>query len=288
MQATAQVVTVVFPEHPYCVQPSGNVLDVSLSTSFSMQAYCDAVFHKILHIGLSESAAFLSHNCSLVSEPLCWLNALEKLIKLNADLFKTDQLKHRQIKFITEISIRRNILLSNYCPDHKTSHLHEPNGHRVYSFAEVRRHLETLSSYEEKLLYLNDQIFDYRQNPPIFLKANQPTFDALCQIEIDRINQRQALQQKIAAQKPSGQQMNRLPFNGELKVLCDVYFKMMHKKVGGKPMLPCSISQVAEHICSSYCNPDGSLLSNPTVRTYLSSSRPESRPKNDKELEIDS
>jgi hypothetical protein len=78
-----------------------------------------------------------------------------------------------------------------------------------------------------------------------------------------------------------------LPFNGELKVLCDVYFKMMQKKVNGKPMLPSTIAQVADHICNNYCYPDGSLLSNPTVRTYLSSSRPESRPKSDAEINLD-
>ncbi|MDP3462402.1 MAG: hypothetical protein Q8S18_06410 [Bacteroidales bacterium] len=287
MQTTAQLVPVQFSEHPHHVQPSGNDLDIVLPGSFSIEAYCGALFNKLLHIGLSESTAFLNHHCSMVSVPVCWLNSLEKLIKLNVDLFKTKIQKHRHIKFITEISFKRNTLIS-HCTYHQKNLMHEPDGHQVYSFSSVKCALESLSSLEQKLIFLNDQIFDYRQNPPIYVKVNQTPFDILCQIEIDRLTQRHTLQQKMEAQKTANTTPKRLPFNGELKVLCDVFYKMMRKKTkNGKTMLPWNITQTTEHICNNYCEPDGSPLSPSTVRTYLSPSRPESRPKSDAEINLD-
>ncbi len=94
--------------------------------------------------------------------------------------------------------------------------------------------------------------------------------------------------QKANARKNSMSNKQKLPYNGDLKVLCDVYFKLIHKKArNGKPILPWTIAQATEHICNSFCDENGAALSASTVRTYLSPSKIESRPKAGYEISID-
>lgn len=96
---------VQFTDHPFS-DPTHSATDeftIVLSKGFSMQAYCQILFQKVHTIGLSEIAPFLDYQCSQVRNPVKWLNALEKLIKINIDLFDTRALHHRHTKLISEI-----------------------------------------------------------------------------------------------------------------------------------------------------------------------------------------
>jgi hypothetical protein len=93
--------------------------------------------------------------------------------------------------------------------------------------------------------------------------------------------------QKSRARKNIIGQGSRIPYNGNLKTLCDFFYKLMKKKAtNGKPIFPWTIAQATDHICNSFCEPYGSTINSATVRTYLSSSKPESRPKSENEMEI--
>jgi hypothetical protein len=78
---------------------------------------------------------------------------------------------------------------------------------------------------------------------------------------------------------------SRLPYNGDLKSFCDVFYRLMHKRTPNKKrVLDASIAQVTEMICKTFCEADGSSISPNTVRTYLSTSKTDSRPKSDNEI----
>jgi hypothetical protein len=78
-----------------------------------------------------------------------------------------------------------------------------------------------------------------------------------------------------------------MPYHGDLKILCDVFYQLMRKPVpGGTTILPWNITETTNFICNHFCEPNGSSINPATVRTYLSDSKPESRPKADKQIKI--
>ena len=289
MESYDKFTTINFDEHPYQTEPSSDKLVVTISGAYDPRKYAEAIFSTILTIRLSELSPFLDAQCKAVTKPIKWLNQLERLIKYNIDAFDSSQLKHRHTKLISQIDLKRNDLEKLSTPSLTGARVIEYNSGKVFSFFTVKDQLTTYETFNEKIAYLNDQIFDYLQSPPVYFNNKSIPFDQLCQIEIDRLEKHESLRIKNDARKKGSITPHaKLPFNGELKILCDVYFKMMHKKTkGGEPMISWTISQTAEHICNNYCEPDGSSLSLSTVKTYLSPSRPESRPKSDAELILD-
>jgi hypothetical protein len=281
---------VQFFEHPFSEpkQIPPDDFAIIIRGTFSIQQYCQKLFQKVFTIGLSEITAFLDHHCSLTLHPNRWLNSLEKLIKLNIDLFDTRPLQHRHTKLISEICLKRLTLQMNQPKVKKQARkLNGYSDEKEYSFAQVKDHITTLETTDEKIAYLNDQIIDYRQNPPDFVSIKEKPFDKQCKLEIERLEKQELLNEKINRKKNADMQGQKMPFNGNLNVLCDVFYKLMIKKApNGKPILPWNITQATDHICNSFCEPDGSSLSPATVRTYLSPSKPESRPKTKDELEI--
>lgn len=284
------VTTIPFLEHPFTTNADEGEHLIFVKSPFSLQKYSENLFHKLLTIGLSEISPFLDFHCSNLSEPILWLNNLEKLIKVNISAFNTNDHKHRHTKLISQIDIKRHSLQEKNSPQ-----THKPkkkvNGYtadKEYSFSLVKDLTVKCETSNEKIAFLQDQIFDYRLNPPEFINQKELPFDKQCELEIERLEKQEVMKQKIQSHKSKTMTINKLPFNGDLKILCDVYYKMMRKKTkGGVPMLTWTITQAAEHICNNYCEPDGSALSLSTVKTYLSPSRPESRPKSDAELILD-
>ncbi|MBE0663990.1 MAG: hypothetical protein IH597_16150 [Bacteroidales bacterium] len=281
---------VQFFEHPFS-EPSQTTPDdfaIIISGPFTIHQFCQNLFQKIFTIGLSEIATFLDYHCSQVKNPSRWLNSLEKLIKLNIDLFDTRPLHHRHTKLISEICLKRLTMQMNQPKSKKSAgKLNGYSDEKEYSFSQVKDHLATLETTEEKIALLQDQIIDYRQNPPDFICTKEQPFDHQCNLEIERLEKQELLYEKINRKKNNDKQGHKMPFNGNLNVLCDVYYKLMMKRApNGKPILPWSITQATDHICNSYCEADGSSLSPATVRTYLSPSKPESRPISENELEI--
>lgn len=289
MYSINNLTIIKFQEHPFQKPPSSNPLAIVLQGNYSHEKYAKAVFQMLTTIGLSELPLFLTYHCERVRKPAIWLNNLEKLIKVNAHLFNNHEEQHRRVKLISQIDITRHSLNGIHVRHTVNEHINGYNAQKQFSFITVKNHIETLDSPEEKIIYLENQIFDYQQSPPEFIKTTLPAFDKQCEIEIERIKRYvKRTTKKSAETAKSEATMRKLPFNGPLKVLCDIYYKMMTKKVkGGKPILLWSIAQATEHICNNYCEPDGTPLSPSTVRTYLSSSKPENRPKGETEFILD-
>lgn len=284
------VATIPFKEHPYTTNADEGENLITITSPFTSQKYCDELFKKLLTIGLSEFAPFLDYQCTNISEPILWLNNLEKLIKVNISAFNTNHLQHRHTKLISQIDIKRHSLQEkNSQQGHKPKK--KVNGFtadKEYSFCYVKDQSVKYETSDEKIAFLQDQIFDYRLNPPEYINQKELHFDKQCELEIERLEKQEVIQQKIKSHKTKTMSINKLPFNGDLKILCDIFFKMINKKSrNGQRTFPWTIAQTTDHICSSYCEADGTALSASTVRTYLSASKPENRPKSEKEFDID-
>lgn len=290
MKTLNEFTTINFTEHPYLKVDTPNDLAIVIEGKFTPENYAQAVFSKILNIGLSEIPHFLTYHCEQLRQPVLWLNQLEKLIKENIDHFSSNKLKHRHTKLITQIELKRFTLSGDYSYKKAPSY----NGileQKEFNFNQVKDDIKSYETPEEKIHYLEEQIIDYQQNPPMYVSVRLPPFDKLCEMEIDRIRKAQTMKASLelrkATQKHDANRVRR-PYNGSLKLICDVYFKMMnHKTKDGAPILPWTIKDAVDHICASYCEPDGSAPSPSTVRTYLSPSKPENRPKRSDEIRLD-
>jgi hypothetical protein len=195
---------VQFTDHPFYgpKHSTTDELTIVLNKGFSMHAYCQTLFRKVYTIGLSEIPAFLDHQCSQAKNPVKWLNSIEKLIKINVDLFDTRALHHRHTKLISEIGLKRHSLhysITSHKADRKK--LNGFSDDKEYSFSSVREQLPAYETTEEKIAYLHGQIFDYRQNPPDFLCTKKQPFDSQCKLEIERLQKQERLLQKINQKK---------------------------------------------------------------------------------------
>ncbi len=279
--------TVHFDEHPAATPGQTHTeFAIPLSADFSMADYCQALFQKALTIGLSEIADLLDYHCTKVKNPLRWLNSLEKLIKENIDIFDSRLLQHRHTKLISQIDIKRHSLqIVQPQPLKLHKKINGFSDEKDYSFLAVRDHLKTLETHEEKIAFLEDQICDYKQHPPDYVSTKQQPFDIQCALEIERLEKQEKLSQKAEARKNTAKQGKKMPYHGDLKVLCDVFHKLMTKPTPkGSTILPWTAAEATEYICNTLCEADGSPINPATVRTYLTGSRP---PKADWEVTLD-
>ncbi len=173
-----KLVIIQFSEHPFILIPLENEFDILLNKPFSMEKYCNALFRKIINIGLSESAPFLDYQCAKMNNPVLWLNSLEKLIKVNIDCFNSLILQHRHIKLISQIDIKRHALdmpvsMNSSIIQKKINGFNEE---KEYSFSSVKEQLSNYDTFEEKLSLLHDNIYDYKQNPPEYVSMKAQPF----------------------------------------------------------------------------------------------------------------
>ena len=145
MTGPAKIIqSVYFAEHVW--KPAGqkqtNEFDIFIEEPFSIEKYSTALFNKVYVIGLSEIPKFLEYNLKLVKDPFSWLNALEKLIKVNSKFFNDEDLHHRRSKLISQFDLRRHKLEFDSLITHRTYHLRKTvNGFtedREYCFSSVK------------------------------------------------------------------------------------------------------------------------------------------------------
>ena len=269
------LIVVHFLEHPYSVPgkkpPSEH--DIILTAEFTMSNYCQALFNKILKIGLSEIHTFLKHQCKLVADSLNWINTLEKLIKDNKGHFHNDDLLFRRHKFISQLDVQRLRLESSDILTTRTNTLHEMiNGFtdkREYIFAKVLDHCKNMATSVEKIDYLQDQIFEYRQNYPKYISTSGKPYDELCQLEIDRLNKKEELHEKNARKNSNDNGLvvlsEKICINSNLNYVADFFFQLLNElKVDGKPVISATNTQIAQLLSNNFVDKNGKPI---TVRS---------------------
>ena len=291
------LVLVQFEEHPFSRSRNRSSSDhvILLTAGFTMADYCQALFNKILSIGLSDLPAFLEYQCKQVKDPEKWLNTLEKLVKDNACSFNTEDLRHRRSKLISEFGFQRkdikNILVKKRTEDLKVAVSGFSEG-KEYNFPEVHSFSDSLKTFEERITYLHGQIYDYNQDQNKYINPKQDPFDKLCQSEIDRLSKIEEIRHKEALKRNlengNAQPVIKMKISGKLNYFIDIFYRLMREVlVDGKPYLLATDKQVAEHISNNYLDRNGKDISVKYVLTILEKNRPEKRPKRDKGFNLD-
>lgn len=291
------LILVHFEEHPFYANDKKrpSELAILLTADFTMADYCQSLFNKVLNIGLSEIHAFLKYHCNLVRDPLKWINSLEKLIKDNKGLFNNDDLLFRRHKFISQFDVHRHRLETDDLVNTRTQDLHETvNGFtdkREYIFSKVLENSIIFVTNEEKIAYLQDQIYEYRQNPPKYIRTSGKHFDELCLSEIDHLHDKEEILLKAEMKRKQSAEaippVEKMQITGKLNFFIDIFYQLMHESTyNDKPFLMATDRQIAEYIIRHYIDRNGKTISVKSVMTILEKNRPEKRPKNNKRFNL--
>ena len=182
-----------------------HLFDIEKKTEENLQSYCQALINKIFQLHYSQIQNFINHHCNIVKNPIEWLDKFEKLIVVNEELFQKGINESRHIKFQTCIELKRLKLKSEETrkspPRLNKKHINAESEERYFSFKEVKEELDRIPIFEEKIVYLTNQKFDYQQSVIDFVNKNLPPFDEQCTNEIERLIEVRKLEEQLTKKK---------------------------------------------------------------------------------------
>lgn len=272
------------------------LLQIRIEGEFSVNDYCYALFDKIMSIGLSEINSFLNYQCHLIKNPILWLNSFEKLIAQNIELFDTKKLQHRHTKFISQIDIKRENILSQKAVTAAAKNNNKKvsciAGETIFSFEEVQLKLSNINSSIEKKRYLKKVLHEYKQADPEIIYAKVKPFDKQVEAELKYIEEVEELEAKnitnVVNEPAAIYGKNKVQINCNLNQFVDIFYQL-HRElfVSGKPIIDGSINDLVAVIVNSFVDKDGREISPDTVKTILTPSKTDKRPKPHKRIDID-
>ena len=149
-----------------------------------------------------------------------------------------------------------------------------------------------LSDPTKLWLLLTKEKFDFEQASIDFINPKLPDYSDQCQKEIDQIQHLIRLTDEFSKEQMQ-KNTNGLPFN-KLKINCNInqlvdIFYQLHRElfVDGKPIIDGNINDIALVIVNSFTDKDGRDLSPESVKTMLTPSKTDKRPKPHKRIDID-
>ena len=277
-------------------QAKNPLFDIIVEDKINTQNYCNALIAKILELKQSQFPAFIDYQFNLVKNPEVWICKLEKLLANNEAFFSSKTAMSRYNKLYFLIEKKRTELQSSSVkePVSKTpkKFINAESEDRHFSFYEIKKQLVNFESDDEKILLLTKEMFEYQQASIEFINQKTPMYDVQCAKEIEHIYALQKLQAAVEQTKRE-QNQNQLPFkkmqiNCNLNQFIDVYYQFTRELfVDGKSMIDGSVNDLVAIIVNSYVDKDGKEISPETVKTILTPSRTEKRPKPHKRIDID-
>lgn len=163
---------------------------------------------------------------------------------------------------------------------------------RYFSFKEVKARVDTMADYTEKIMFLTTEKFIYEQSSIDFINPKLPDYSVQCQKEIDQIQHLYRLNNELSkAQMQHSQTIttfSRLKINCNINQLADIFYQL-HRElfIDGKPVIDGNINDFVAVIVNSFVDRDGRTLSPDSVKTMLTPSKYDKRPKPHKRIDID-
>jgi hypothetical protein len=275
------------------------VFDIIIDKKITLQNYCNALIEKIFTLRQSDFPAFLNYQSAQVKNSIVWLNKVEKLIANNEEIFASKHNMCRFTKLMHLIELKRKELQSSPVKDpaSKTPKrlVNAISDDRYFSYFEVKNHIETLDDFTEKLIYLTQEAFAYKQADKFSINTTLQPYDQQCNHQIEHLQTLRKMRsdyEKEQLEKFNSTKLVKLPrlkirINGPINILTDAYKQMMNNvKPNGKPYLEYKIIEIAQFICDNYLDENGNELSIQTIKTYLSPTRTDKNPNNDWKIKL--
>jgi hypothetical protein len=272
------------------------VFDIIIDEKVSLQNYCNALIEKIFTLPQSDFPAFIDYQSNQVKNTTVWLNKLEKLLANNEELFILRKVLCRYNKLYTLIEKKRTELQSSSVKitiKRTPKRLINANSDdRHFSFYEVKNHIETLPNFSEKIIYLTEEVFAYKQADKFSINTTLQAYNEQCSQLIEKLQTIRKMRADYETEKqysiPNQTLFKKMQFNGNLNQLVDVFYQL-HRElfVDGKPYIDGNTNDLIALIVNSFVDKEGKEISPLTVKTILKPSKEEKRPNTHKRLDID-
>jgi hypothetical protein len=275
------------------------LFDIIVEDKITIQNYCNALIAKILELKQSQFPAFIDYQFNQVKNPGVWICKLEKLLANNEAFFssKTAMSRYNKLYFLiekkrTELQDLRVVGTKAKTPKRL---INANSDDRYFSYFEVKNHIETLTDFTEKLIYLTQEAFAYKQADKFSINTTLQAYDEQCNHQIEHLQTLRKMrseydkeqQEKLNNAKLAKALSLKILLNGPINILTDAYKQMMNDiKPNGKPYIAYKIKEIAKFICDNYLDENGNELSMLTIQTYLSPTRTDKNPNNDWKIKL--
>lgn len=201
------------------------LFDIEKVPEENIEIYSQNLINKIFQLKHSEILDFIGHHCNLVKNAMMWLNKFEKLISVNEELFRGAKNEIRLMKFCTCIELKRNEMKflaqkESLIRPHKKQ-INAESEDRYFSFKELREKLNQLEVFEEKIILLTNEKYNYQQSNIDFVNKNLPDFDKQCDKEIEHLFEMKKLQEQLKTVVTSTISQNVILGN-QIRVYCNM------------------------------------------------------------------
>jgi hypothetical protein len=290
------VKTTPFPEFVTATSSNSTnpLFDIVIDNIVSLENYCIALIQKVFDLPQSKFGLFINYQTELVKDELKWINKFEKLITLNEELFSDKKVFCRYNKMYHCIDKKRDELqIINSKRNSKSTPKRLINADaedRYFSFHEVKEHVEKINDFNEKLIYLTEEIFEYKQAEIISKNGKLLDYDIQCNQLIEKLQTIRKMKTDFEKEKEQnennpGPTINpKIPIqiNGPINILTNAFKQMMvNINPNGKPYIQYKIKDIAQFICENFIDENGKPISQATIQTYLSPNRTDKDPNND-------
>lgn len=274
-------------------------LDLVIEEQITLDNYCDALIDKLIKLPQSQFSNFINHQLERMKSPLNWLDSFDLLIAENEKLFTENGALFKYNKLFNLIEKKRDALQVAVMKPCKMStpkrFVNADTEDRYFSFHEAKLHIETLSIFNNKIIYLTEEIFEYKQADIISKNNKLLDYDFQCNQLIEKLQTlrkmktdfEKELTQNSARYYSNESKPQPLQINGAINILTNVFKQMMTSvKPNGKPYLGYKIKEITEFICENFIDENGQPLSQSTIQTYLSPNRTDKDPNLDNIIKI--
>ncbi|MFD0985166.1 hypothetical protein [Flavobacterium myungsuense] len=272
------------------------LFDIIVENKITIQNYCNALIAKILELRQSQFPAFIDYQFNQVKNPEIWINKLEKLLANNEAFFSSKTAMSRYHKLYSLIEKKRTELqtssVKNITKRTPKRLINANSDDRHFSFYEIKNHIETLPNFSEKIIYLTEEIFAYKQADKFSINTTLQSFDEQCGQLIEQLQTIRKMRADFEKEKENSNLntmlFKKLKFNGNLNQLVDVFYQLQRELfIEGKPYIDENTNDLAAWIVNSFLDKEGKEISPLTVKTILKPSKEEKRPNTHKRLDID-
>ena len=275
-------------------QAKNPLFDIIVEDKINTQNYCNALIAKILELKQSQFPAFIDYQFNQVKNPEVWICKLEKLLANNEAFFSSKTAMSRYNKLYFLIEKKRTELQSLRVIDTKPKatkrQINADTDDRYFSFFEAKNYINSLDNFNDKIIYLMDEIFEYNQADIVSLNNKLQPYDKQCNQLIEQLQIMRKVkndfekenQEKTNAETSSNIPFQKIKLNGPTNIITNAFKQMMvDVKPNGKPYIQGKIKDISQIICFVFEDEKGEPLSQATVQTYLSPNRTDKDPNND-------
>jgi hypothetical protein len=278
------------------LQANNPAFEIIIDEEINLNTYCRALLNKVFETAQSQFPNFISYQCKQVKDALKWLNKFEKLLANNEDLFTNNKALSRYNKLFNLIEQKRIEVQPTSVKEVKTKpakkYINAECEERYYSFHELKFQLDNFKDENEKILRLTEELYNYQQANIEFINTKIPNYDEQCKKEIEQIYALRKLKSELETYQkqsnPNQLPFNKIKFNGNVNQLVDIFYQLNRELfVGSVNYIDAPVNDIVAVIVNSFVDKQGKEISPETIKTILTPSKYDKRPKTHKRIDID-